>query len=130
MIVVDASALVDALLRVPGSEALLDRILAPRSILSAPHLIDIEVTQVLRRYCLRGEVSTERAAEAVLDLADFPVDRYPHTLLLPRIWHYRDNLSAYDAAYLALADALDCRVVTRDARFANAPPARGRVELV
>ena len=88
------------------------------------------MTQVLRRYTLRGEISAERAAEAIQDLADFPIERYPHTLLLPRIWQYRTNLSAYDAAYLALADALDCRVVTRDERFANAPPALGRVELI
>ena len=130
MIVVDASALVDTLLRVPGSNPLLERLLAPGSILNAPHLIDVEVTQVLRRYALRGEITAERAVEAIADLADFPIERYPHTLLLPRIWSYRDNLSAYDAAYLALADALDCLVVTRDARFANAPPALGRVELL
>jgi hypothetical protein len=63
------------------------------------------------------------------DLADLPLERYPHTLLLPRIWDYRDNLTAYDATYLALADALDCPVWTRDTRFANAPPAIGRVRL-
>jgi hypothetical protein len=67
---------------------------------------------------------------ALDDLADLPLERYAHTLLLPRIWDYRGNLTAYDATYLALADALDCPVWTRDARFAKAPPAIGRVQLI
>lgn len=129
MIVVDASVVVDLLLRTEDAEALGELILGRDDAVSAPHLMDVEVAQVLRRYVRLGDISPERAAAALDDLAALPIDRYPHTLLLPRIWGYCDNLTAYDATYLALADALDCRVVTRDARFASAPPAAGRVEL-
>ncbi len=129
MIVVDASVVVDLLLRTADAEALAERTFGRDHVVCAPHLLDVEVTQVLRRYARLGEISPERAAAALEDLAALPIDRYPHTLLLPRIWDYRDNLTAYDAAYLALADALDCGVVTRDGRFASAPPAAGRVEL-
>ncbi len=129
MIVIDASVVVDVLLRVSGSERLMERLLAPGALLNAPHLLDIEVTQVLRRYVRQRELTPARADEALQDLADLPVERWTHTLLLPRIWLYRDNLSAYDATYLALADALDCRVLTRDVRFAAAPPCAERVEL-
>ncbi|NEX20414.1 type II toxin-antitoxin system VapC family toxin [Thiorhodococcus mannitoliphagus] len=129
MIVVDASVVIEMLLRTPGSEGLAERLLAPSALLNAPHLLDIEVTLVLRRYVRQRELTPTRADEALQDLADLPVERWSHTLLLPRIWSYRDNLSAYDATYLALADALDCGVLTRDSRFAGAPPCSGRVEL-
>jgi predicted nucleic acid-binding protein len=130
VIVVDASVIVDLLLRVPGSDLLQAELLSPGVVLSAPHLLDIEVAQVLRRCVLQRQLGSDRASEALQDLTDFPLDRYPHTLLLPRVWAFRDNLSAYDACYLALAEALDCAVVTRDARFAGSPAAGGRVRLV
>lgn len=130
MIVVDASVVADLLLCVPDSGTLAERVLARGEVACAPHLLDLEVAQVLRRYVRVGELTAERAAAALDDLTALPIDRYPHTLLLRRIWDYRDNLTAYDAAYLALAEALDCRVITRDARFASAPPAAGRVGLV
>lgn len=129
MMVVDASVVLDVLLRVPGSETLADRVLSSAWLINAPHLLDVEVLQVLRRYVRQRELTPRRAAEALQDLADLPLERWPHTPLLSRIWRYRDNLSAYEATYLALADALDCRVCTRDPRFANAPPSTGRVEL-
>ncbi|WP_462330413.1 type II toxin-antitoxin system VapC family toxin [Thiohalocapsa halophila] len=130
MIVVDASVLVDLLLRVNDAPALTDTLLEPARTLNAPQLIDIEVAQTLRRYARNGELPPARGRAALDDLADLPLERYAHTLLLPRIWDYRDNLTAYDATYLALADALDCPVWTRDARFAHAPPAIGRVRLI
>ncbi|MBK1629704.1 VapC toxin family PIN domain ribonuclease [Thiohalocapsa halophila] len=130
MIVVDASVLVDLLLRLDDAPALTDTLLDPTRVLNVPQLIDIEVAQTLRRYARNGELPPARGRAALDDLADLPLERYAHTLLLPRIWDYRDNLSAYDATYLALADALDCPVWTRDARFANAPPAIGRVRLI
>jgi predicted nucleic acid-binding protein len=130
MIVVDASVLVDLLLRVDDASTLTDSLLDPARVLNAPQLVDIEVAQALRRYVRRGELAPARGRAALDDLADLTLERYPHTLLLPRIWDYRDNLTAYDATYLALADALDCPVWTRDARSAKAPPAIGRVRLV
>jgi predicted nucleic acid-binding protein len=71
-----------------------------------------------------------KARPALRDLSDLPIERWPQTLLLPRLWDHRNNLTAYDAAYLALAEALDCPVPTRDARFAKAPQSLGRVALV
>ncbi|WP_295881923.1 type II toxin-antitoxin system VapC family toxin [uncultured Thiohalocapsa sp.] len=130
MIVVDASVLVDLLLQTEDAQTLTDRLLDPARVLNAPQLVDIEVAQALRRYVSTGELSAARGRAALDDLADLPLERYPHTLLLPRLWDYRDNLSAYDATYLVLAEALDCPVWTRDARFAKAPPAKDRVHLI
>lgn len=95
----------------------------------APHLIDLEVAQVLRRYVRSSVVSAERGAEALGDLVDFPLTRYAHYILLNRIWQMRDGLTAYDAAYLALAEALDAPLVTRDRALARASR-QVRVEVV
>lgn len=120
MIVVDASALVEVLLRTPAAEPISDRLFSEPGDLAVPHLIDVEVAQVVRRYVLRGEVTPERGREALEDLADFPLERSPHTASLPRIWELRDNVSAYDAAYVVLAEALQAPLVTCDARLARA----------
>lgn len=97
--------------------------------LHAPHLLDIEIAQVLRRYVRSAIISAERGAEALTDLIDLPLSRYPHFVLLNRIWQMRHNLTAYDAAYLALAEALDAPLVTRDRAFVRAG-ARVRVEVI
>jgi predicted nucleic acid-binding protein len=130
LIVVDASALLEALLRTPAAQAVEERLFAPQETLHAPHLIDLEVAQVIRRYAANGEIDSERGREALTDLTDLRLVRYPHDLLLPRIWDLRDNLSAYDAAYVALAEALDAPLVTRDRRLAAAAGHRARIELV
>ena len=130
MIVVDASALLEALLRTPSAKAVEDRLFAPRQTLHAPHLLDVEVAQVIRRYAAGGEIDRERGRLALIDLADFPVRRYPHDVLLPRIWNLRNNLTAYDAAYVALAEALDAPLLTRDRRLAGAAGHRAQIELV
>jgi predicted nucleic acid-binding protein len=96
----------------------------------ATDLLDVEVTQVLRRYALAGEVKAQRCRAALDDLAGLPLTRYPHGVLMARVWDLRDNLSAYDAVYIALAEALDAPLLTRDQRLAKAPAHRARVELV
>ncbi len=129
MIVVDASALLEALLRTPAGKAVEGRLFDPQETLHAPHLLDVEVAQVLRRYAAMGEIDRERGRAALADLADLPLRRYPHDVLLPRVWELRDKLTAYDAVYVALAQALDAPLLTRDRRLAAAAGRLARVEL-
>lgn len=130
MIVVDASLVLDVLLRASAVPHLTRRLLAKRESLHAPHVLDLEIAQVVRRYWSAGELGDERGAQALDDLADLPIHRYPHDLLLPRIWELRANLTAYDAAYVALAEALGAPLLTRDARLAAAPGHEARIEVV
>ena len=130
MIVVDASVLLEALLRTSAAKVVEDRLFAPRQTLHAPHLLDVEVAQVIRRYAAKGEIDAERGRVALADLADFPLRRYPHDFLLPRIWDLRNNLTAYDAAYVALAEALDTPLLTRDRRLAATAGHGAQIELV
>jgi len=129
VIVVDASALLEALLRTPAAEAVEARLFLPGRTLHAPHLIDVEIAQVLRRYTANGDIDSARGLLALADLADFPIERYPHDLLLPRIWDLRNNLTAYDAAYVVLAKALGAPLLTRDRRLAAAVGNRVEIEL-
>ena len=126
MIIVDASALLEVLLRTPAAAAVERRLFDSRQTLHAPHLLDVEVAQVVRRYAAAGEVDAERGREALADLADLPLYRYPHDFLLPRVWELRNNLTAY----VALAEALDAPLLTRDRRVAIAPGHHAQVELV
>jgi predicted nucleic acid-binding protein len=128
--VVDASALIEVLLRTSEVALVEDRLFAAGETLYAPHLIDIETAQVLRRYAAGGEIDGARGLAALNDLADFPLRRYPHDFLLPRVWDLRHNLTAYDAIYVALAEALDATLLTRDRRLAAASGHHARVELV
>ena len=127
--VVDASVIIEVLLRTPDSDAIADRLLTSRERLHAPHLLDLEVAQVLRRYVARGALTDLRGREALEVLAVFPLTRYAHEPLLARIWQLRDRLTAYDAAYVALAEALGATLVTRDQQLARATGTRARVEL-
>ena len=130
MIVVDASAVIESLLRTPNAEAVDGRLFVPGQSLHAPHLLDVEIAQVIRRYAAKGEIDDDRGRAALADLADLPLRRYPHDFLLPRIWELRGDLTAYDAAYVALAEALDAPLVTRDKRLAASQAHRARIELV
>lgn len=129
MIVVDASAMLEVLLGTETGARVEDRLLARGESLHAPHLLDVEVAQVLRRYAAAGELTPERGREALIDLADFPVHRYPHDVLLPRIWELRRNATAYDAAYLALAETLVAPLVTCDRRLGSAPRHAAKIEV-
>ncbi len=129
MIVLDASAAVELLLGTASGRAIAARI-APRSqTLNAPHLIDIEVAHALRRYVQLGQLTTARARQALDDFCGLDVERFAHEPLLPRIWALRSNASAYDAAYLALAEALSASVVTHDAKLSTIPGVRAAVEV-
>lgn len=130
MIVLDASAVLELLLVTERGERVAQRIRAPLETLHAPHLIDLEVAQVLRRYVLRRQLDESRAAEALADLRDLDMNRYPHDLLLERIWELRHNVSAYDAAYIALAETLGAPLLTSDARLRDLPRPRIRIELL
>jgi predicted nucleic acid-binding protein len=130
VIVVDASAVAEVLLRWPAAAAVEHRIHDLWESLHAPYLIDVEVANVVRRYAVRGEIDAERGPAAMEDLADFPLHRHPHIPLLHRVWELRHNLTAYDAAYVALAEVLDAPLVTRDARLAASSGHRARIELI
>ena len=129
MIVLDASAAVDWLLQTPAGQQIEKRIYAHNESLHAPHLLDVEVAQVLRRLVREAVISAQRAEEAIEDLADLRVTRYPHFVFLSRIWQLRHNLSAYDAAYVALAENLAATLITRDARLASASGRAAAVEV-
>jgi predicted nucleic acid-binding protein len=129
MIVLDASAAVDWLLQTSAGRTIEKRIYSHNETLHAPHLFDVEVTQVLRRLAMQGLVSVHRADEAVRDLLDLRITRYPHFVFLPRIWQLRHNFSAYDAAYIVLAEKLGAALLTRDGRLAAALGHSAAIEL-
>lgn len=130
MIVVDASALADVLLRLPSAVRAQKRILDSDEEIHAPHLIDLEMLQVFRRLAARGGTDDARAAEALADFAAIRISRHAHAPLRERIWELRENVTAYDAAYIALAELLRCPLVTRDRRLSKAPGLRADVEVL
>ncbi len=113
----------------PGAEPIRERVESPGESVHVPHLLDVEVLNMLRRQTLRGILARERGATALQDLENIKMTRYPHAPLLRRIWDLRGNVTAYAAAYVALAEALDAPLVTRDTRLAQAPGNRATVEL-
>ena len=130
MIVLDASAALELLLQTPRSAAIARRIAKQGETLHAPHLIDLEVAQVLRRFVRARALPDERAAKALDDFRDLPLVRYAHSLLLDRVWSLRANATAYDAAYLALAEALNAPLLTADRRIRTISGTRARVDVV
>jgi predicted nucleic acid-binding protein len=127
--VLDASAVVEILLRTAAAAPHTSKLLARDAACHAPHLLDVEVAQVLRRLCAAGEIEEQRANDALIDLGDLPLERYPHELLLPRAWELGRNLTIYDAVYVALAELLEAPLLTRDRRLAVAPGHGAEVEL-
>lgn len=130
MIVLDASAAVELLLGATAAEQIGRRIRVSTESLHAPHLIDVEVVHVLRRYVANGSLGERRARTMLRDYEDLNVRRYPHDALLPRVWQLRLNVTAYDAVYLVLAEVLAAPLLTCDAKLAAVPGHRARVEVV
>jgi len=97
---------------------------------AAPHVVDIEVASIIRRDHRLGRLDDTAAAQAVEDLRDWPGERFGHQPLLDRLWELRDNIRSWDAAYVALAEALDATLVTLDGRLAAAPGPRCRIEVI
>lgn len=128
MIVLDASAAVAWLLGLSGARTVENHMAV--ATVHAPELFVLEVAQTLRRYEQQGHLTSTRSAEGFEDLSDLDIALYPHRPLLPRIWQLRDNLTTYDASYVALAEALDTQVLTLDVRLANAPGVKHRALLI
>ena len=129
MIVLDASAALDWLLQTSAGQSIEQRIYSRKESLYAPHLIDLEIAQVLRRLVREGTLSEQRANEAIHDWLDLRITRYPHDAFLARIWQLRHNFSAYDAAYITLAEELGAALITRDGRLASSPGSAAKVEV-
>jgi predicted nucleic acid-binding protein len=130
VIVLDASAAIEWLLQSPTGVKIDQRIFFPSESLHAPHLLDVEVAQVLRRYVWAKTITAQRGQEALEDLGDLPLRRYPHDFLIPRIWELRTTLAAYDAAYVALAELLDAPLLTCDGKIASARGHYAKVEIL
>ena len=114
MIVVDASAMTEFLLQTPRGRRVETRLFQDDDELHVPHLLDVEVLQALRRLVRTRELSADRAEEAIADLADFDLRRHPLVDFLGRAWELRDNVTAYDAMYVALAEAIEARLIPCD----------------
>jgi predicted nucleic acid-binding protein len=130
VIVVDASAMTEFLLQTPLGSRVEARLFRDRDEFHAPHLLDAEVVQALRRLVRAREVLRDRAQEALDDLTGLDVRRHSHIDFLSRAWELRDNLTAYDAMYVALAEAIDAPLVTCDGPLAATPGHAVRVEVI
>lgn len=130
MIVLDASALLELILETEAGERVASRIRHAEVGLHVPHLADLEVAQTLRRYVREGEIRVDEATGALSVLRELDLERHGHEPFLDRIWALRSNVTAYDAAYVALAEALSAVLLTCDGPLARAPGNRARIELI
>ena len=128
--VLDASGAVEFLLHTSSGERLAARLADEAEVIHVPHLIDLEIAQVLRRYALQGTLDERSAATALSRWRRLDVERYSHEPLLERVWALRANVSAYDAVYLALAEALSTILVTGDRKLLGAPGVNAAIEII
>ena len=119
MLVADASAVVEILMATPTGLAIEQRMFGSEEPVAAPHLLDVEVLHVIRRLNRMNRLTAARCQQALDDLGDLAITRYGHEILRPAMWRLRKSLTAYDAAYVALAELLDAPIVTCDARLAR-----------
>lgn len=126
MIVLDSSAAVDYFVQAANGSWVEERLLADPD-LHAPHVVDLEVANGLRGLVRRRELADADALEALLDFRELALVRYPHTVLVPRIWELRAHVTTYDAAYVALAEELDATLITTDLRLARTHGHRARI---
>jgi predicted nucleic acid-binding protein len=129
VIVVDASVLAVAL-GDDGTYGSAARRRLANETLAAPEIVDLEVVSVWRRLVAAKQMTARRAGAAVIDLRDLPLRRAPHRPLLDRIWELRHSVTSYDAAYVALAEALNAVLITADAKLARAPRTKCEIEVV
>jgi len=131
VIVLDASAAIEWLIRSPAGIKVDRRLFSfPAVTLHVPHLLDVEIARVLRRYVRENVMTASRGEEALQDLHDLPLNLYPHDILMPRVWELRAVLTAYDAVYIALAELLGAPLVTCDRKIALASSHRATVEVL
>jgi predicted nucleic acid-binding protein len=130
VIVLDASAILEVVLSTPAAPLVYGRLSVSGETLHAPHLLDLEVLQVLRWYCANGEITSDRAEQALADYLDLPITRYSHDVFAFRVWELRQNLTAYDGAYVALAETLSAPLITRDRKLAATAGHRAVIEVV
>ena len=130
MIVLDASAAIELLLNTGTGKLINREIISRETTLHAPHLIDLEIIQVLRRYVLTREIPETRAMTAINHWLQLDVTRYPHEPFTASIWQYRNNLTAYDAAYVVLAKALDASLITCDRALADISASGGTIDVI
>jgi predicted nucleic acid-binding protein len=128
--VIDASALVELLLGTPRGLHVAEALDDEEESIHMPHLADVEVAHALRRLVADKVIAERSAREAIADLQDLDIDRHAHDPLLQRIWELRGNVSAYDAAYLALTEVLDATLLTCDRRLAKTAGRTARVEVM
>jgi predicted nucleic acid-binding protein len=130
LIVIDASALLELLLGTDRADDVAARVLAPEEHVHAPHLLDMEIAQALRRLVQLADIGTARAQQALDDCAALVIHRHAHYDLVPRIWELRDSVTAYDGAYIALAEALDAPLVTCDSKLARSHGHSAKIDVV
>jgi len=130
LIVIDASAVLELVLRTEKGKKVEARALVSEESLHAPHLIDVEVTQALRRLVQLKEIKAERAKQALDDHAALHIKRADHEGMLERLWELRESVTAYDATYVTLAEVLDAPLITCDSKLARSHGHRATVELI
>ncbi|MEM9705477.1 MAG: type II toxin-antitoxin system VapC family toxin [Pseudomonadota bacterium] len=130
MIVVDASLAFEIMLASQRSDVLSDLLLAKGDVLCAPEIIELELLQTLRRLVYQGSVTEALAAQAIDNLNDLRIERFSHNPLRRRIWSLRHYLTAYDAAYFALAELLEAPLWTLDRKYLSVPGQTAQIEIL
>ena len=130
MVVADASALIEYVLRTPTGDVLSAHLEDARLAVAIPHSCDVEVVAACRKAVMAGKLAPARAAEALADYLDLPLERYGDPGFVPRLWELRDNFSPYDAVYVALAEALESPLLTADRRLGRATAEHTTVSVI